>query len=81
MACFPEKLIDGVVRDGRIWPRYLTERDAPWVEALQDFLLAQVGQRRQEMEQQLGQQLARGRAGRRAKAALAHLLVQLHGFD
>ncbi|MDY0059287.1 MAG: DUF790 family protein [Myxococcota bacterium] len=80
MPSIPPELLDVTLRDGRAWPRWLTERDAGWVEELQDAVLARVGMPQRELGREL-QTAPRVLPGRgRARAALLRLLLQRHGF-
>ena len=76
---FPAPLIDIVAGcDDAVLPRYLTERDLPWVRTLQDTFEACVGRPRREVERQIARLRLPGarRKQRFAMAAQAEVVVR-----
>lgn len=77
----PTQLID--VRrghGGELTPRYLTDRDFAWVRAVQDSFAAAVGAPRHALEARL-RATPPDAARPRARKAVEHLLMRLHGFE
>ena len=78
---FATKLIDvGVIDSNRLVPRYLTERDRPWVETLADCVDSAIGLRRHEVEARLSA-LRLDHVSERARRAMISVILASHGFD